>query len=196
MFSSQELENLCTVSSERGMQHAPLNRVKISVNMARITTTWLGREVSCAHFPKTRSTWTNGPASFVMGQAIRGNAVLLGVSPDDIIHEQSRPKTWASLARQLPKTVELDDRAKQRIAQEQLDRSTAWREYYQRKAARRRGVNRDTATINLSTGEVVGEMTDAERQAAEEADAAFAEWNVEEELLQELPEEELELSGN
>jgi hypothetical protein len=165
------------------MQYTRLDKVKLSTSMSRIDATWQGRAVSCAHFPATKSNWINSAATMIAGQAIRGNAVIIG------------PKTWASLARQLPKTVELDDRARARRAAEQAERSELWREYYQRKANRKRFLNRDTANIDLVTGEVVGEMSAAEQQAHDEADAAFAEWNVEDAMIEQLN-EEIQIRGD
>ena len=184
MFSTQELQNNCIVSSELGMQFTPLNKVKLSASMQRVNTTWQGRAVTYAFFPQSRSTWTNTHATLVAGVTIRGNAILVGVTTDEIFAAQTPVKSWASLASKFPKVVPLDALARNRLAREHMDRLTAWREYYQRKADRRKNVNYNTATVNLRTGEVLGELTEAEQLAADAADAAFAEWNVEEDLLE------------
>jgi hypothetical protein len=179
LFTAAELDQDCVVSSQRGMQLNKLNKISLSVRMTRINRVWLGRNVSVAHFPDSTKE-VNATATFVAGCTVRGNAIIVGCTVEQILAEQNRPKSWANLASALPKTVELDDRARARQAQEAAERQGAWNDYYRRKQERKRHVNMDRAMVNLKTGEVLTEMTAAEQEAADLTDAAFAEWQIEE----------------
>lgn len=182
MFTDKELNSNCVISSERGLQTSRLGSLILSDNMTRVDAMWWGKPVSCAYFPKTAKTWRNAAASMIVGQPIFGNAVLLGVQSEEIARAQAQPRAWANVASLLPKTVSLDEVAIARIAQEQADRDAAWSNYKQRRLSRRRGVNRDTATIDLSSGEVIAELTPEEQASQDAADAAFATWAIDEEF--------------
>lgn len=183
LFTPAEMQRDCVVSSSRGMQPNKLNQITLSDRMIRINRNWLGHNISVAFFPDSAKE-PNATATLVAGQPIRGNAVIVGCTAAQILAEQNKPKSWANLASELPKTVELDDRARALQAQAQAERGAAWRDYYTRKQARGKRVNLDKATVNLQTGEVMMDMTADDQEAADNMDAAFAEWQVEEDAME------------
>lgn len=174
MFTQVELQSNAVVCSEKGLRDAPLSKVKHIDRMTRLDTTWQGRAVACIYFPDPKNAWDNQPATRVAGQVIRGNAVLLGVTAAEVAQVQNTPKSWASLATQLPKTVPLDERSRELRIQEQTERDVEWRDHVRRKQERRQKVNLRTATIDLVTGKVITENDDEFED--DEIRSAFAEW--------------------
>lgn len=177
MFSTTENQNKCVVISKGGMQVRVVGDLPVSDRMVRIDVRWAGRDVVCVYFPDSQRE-LNTIASLIAGSSIYGNAVILGISIDEIKTEQSRPKSWLSLAKALPKVVPLDELARARLLHEREIKSEAWREYFARKNARK--------LIDNRLGYALAEtdiMTPEQIDAANQADAEFAAWNVEEEFV-------------
>lgn len=174
MFTQTELQSNAVVCSERGLRDAPLGQVKHLERMTRLNATWQGKPVACIYFPDPKNAWDNQPATRVAGRPIRGNAVLLGVTAAELSVQQNTPKSWAGLAKELPKTVPLDAHSIGMKMQAQAEQAEAWRDHLRRKAARNRKINLRTATIDLVTGKVVTE--DGDDYEDDEMRAAFAEW--------------------
>lgn len=163
----------CIVSGQRGMQNSTMDKVKTVPNMKKIDVTFSGGSVSCIYFENPKNAWYNKPASIVTGKIINGSAIIIGTTVDQIIQAQQRePRSWTGFARELPKTVPLDELARARIQQAAAERGAAWRDYHERKAIRKQCEKDPEA------------LTAEEEDAANQADADFAEFMMQEEFAQ------------
>lgn len=175
---SEERDSICVVCSHLGMQNTVIAKVTIHDRMIRdpIISVWKNRNVVCLRFEFPKKDFINNAATEVMGREIRGNAILLSVTAEEIQHSitnKNNPTTmWSNLAKQLPPVVPLDDMAKERKLQEASDKREAWQEYYRRKARNR--------LAEKSTDELEAD------EAALTTDADMDQWLVEEEFANSL----------
>lgn len=143
-----ELDQLATVCSHRGMQTVKANCLTIHPKMIRLDepSLWNGKEVYCLIFPYLENDFYNNGASRVMNREILGNCILL--SKDGISNVEIRefldlnPKNklannWIGMAQSLPSFIELDEEIKQRKADEIRQRHKDWDEAIKLKQQRR-----------------------------------------------------------
>lgn len=135
MFSELEQLSSCIVATQNNLQFSTLSNIPISPDkMQRIDIMWRNKKVSCISFISPKNTYENTYASTIFNKKIIGNAILLNLTADEISNNH-KPTVWSSMASKLPKVIPLDDKAKQRILDEQNNRREAWNEYYARKYA-------------------------------------------------------------